>query len=224
MSSLLETFGDRREPAPSGRAPRAFLDATPVSVDLDAELSGAHLDLHDTLLGRRSSLHYDTKPVSTRLILGLLRRALARDVADWQLDDAAGPVEAFVFALRSANLPAGVYRVTADGQAFIAPVTALGDPENIGVQREFSTAAGIVTVYGGLDMADAWAGSHGYRICVIRAAMALYDFHLGCQSHGLSGTLFGGFIASSVRNLVHSDGVTRHPLLSSTYGAPVESA
>jgi hypothetical protein len=50
--------------------------------------------------------------------------------------------------------------------------------------------------------------------------MALYDFHLNCQANGLVGTMFGGFIGSAVRNLLQSDGVTRHPLIAATYAHP----
>ncbi|MET8243290.1 tpaF [Streptomyces sp. NPDC005202] len=224
MLPVLKSFGSRTSTGDglaARRAPIPFEHATPVPVDLDEEVLGPGNDLLETLLQRRSSLQYSDDPVRTEVIIHLLRGALRRDSADWGLDDAAGPLEAFVFAFRSEGLEPGIYRVTAQESSFIAPMSALGDVENLGVQREFATAGGIVTVYGGLDRADSWAGSHGYRLCVTRAAMAIYDFHLTFQSHGFVGTLFGGFIAPAVRNLVQSDGVTRHPLISSTYAHPV---
>ncbi|MGW1889360.1 tpaF [Streptomyces sp. NPDC002004] len=223
MLPVLNGFGARTSTADglaARRAPVPFAHAAPVPVDLDEEILGPGHDLLETLLQRRSSLQYADEPVRTQAILHLLRGALQRDSADWDLDDSAGPLEAFVFALRSEGLEPGVYRVTAQESSFLAPLSALGDLEDLGVQREFATAGGIVTMYGHLDQADSWAGSHGYRVCATRAAMALYDFHLGFQSHGYVGTLFGGFIASAVRNLVQGDGVTRHPLLSSTYARP----
>lgn len=226
MLPVLNSFGSRTSTGDglaSRRTPLPFVDATPVPVDLDGDLPGPCHDLHDTLLRRQSSLRYSDKPVRTEVILHLLHGALRRDATDWGLNEDAGPLEAFVFALRSTGLDPGVYRVTAEDSMLLAPVSALGDVENLGVQREFATAGGIVTVYGRLDQADSWAGSHGYRVCVTRAAMAIYDFYLRAQSHDLVGTLFGGFIASAVRNLVHGDGVTRHPLISATYAHPLGS-
>ncbi|WP_017623920.1 nitroreductase family protein [Nocardiopsis chromatogenes] len=221
LQSLLDAFATR---APTGdgraehRSPKPFPAADPVAVEEPGEDPAR--DLHATLLARRSSLRYADAPVRTDLVLGLVRTALRRDSEDWGLDGDTGPLEVFVFALRSEGRPAGVYRVTAREASFIAPASDLGDPELLGVQREFADAAGIVALYADLDRADSWAGAHGYRVCAVRASMALYDFHLRCQSHGLAGTPFGGFIGSAVRNLVQSDGAARHPLLSATYAHP----
>ncbi|MET8505315.1 tpaF [Streptomyces sp. NPDC004787] len=225
MEPLLDAFAER---TPTGdgraaeRAPMPFADAVPVTgTDTGAGPDARPpLDLHDTLQARRSTLRYGDAPVRTDLVLRLLGEALARDTADWALDDAMGPLEAFVFALRSEGRPPGVYRVTAGETSFLAPASAIGDPELMGVQREFADGAGIVTVCVNLDAADSWAGAHGFRLAAVRASMALYDFHLRCQSHRLAGTVFGGFIGASVRNLIQSDGTTRHPLLSATYAHP----
>lgn len=224
MEPLLEAFAERTctsDGLAANRLPMPFADATPVDIDEQATVSGDPLDLHDTLRERRSSLHYGDAPVRTDLILRLVREALSRDCSDWALDDDMGPLEAFVFALRSEGKPAGVYRVTAQEASFIAPASAIGDPERLGVQREFADASGIVTVCANLDRADSWAGAHGFRLCAVRASMSLYDFHLRCQSNGLVGTVFGGFIGAAVRNLIQSDGATRHPLLAATYAHPV---
>lgn len=221
MRPLLDGFTSRSatgDGLAAHRSPLPFADAVPVEVR--GEDAGPGLDLHATLLQRSSSLRYADEPVRTELVLRLLKDALGRDSRDWGLDDEAGPLEAFVFALRSEGMAAGIYRVTAHEASFVAPAPALGDPEDLGVQREFAAAAGIVSVYAALDRADSWAGAHGYRVCVTRASMALYDFHLRCQSHGLVGTLFGGFVGSAVRTLVRSDGVTRQPLISATYARP----
>jgi hypothetical protein len=226
MQPLLDTFASGARTSDglaAQRSPMPFADATPVAIDeQEAPVPGQVRDLHDTLQARRSSLQYGEEPVRTDLILRLLQTALRCDSGDWELDEDTGPLEAFVFALRSEGKPAGVYRVTAQESSFIAPASAVGDPELLGVQREFADASGIVSVCANLDLADSWAGSHGYRLCVVRASMALYDFHLRCQSNGLVGTMFGGFIGSAVRNLIQSDGVTRHPLLAATYAHPVQ--
>lgn len=223
LQDLLDGLATR---APTGdgraeqRSPKPFSGAAPVAVAEPGEDPGRTRDLRDTLAARRSTLHYADTPVRTGLVLGLVRAALRRDSEDWGLDGDTGPLEAFVFALRSEGEPAGVYRVTAREASFIAPASDLGDPELLGVQREFADAAGIVGVFADLDRADSWAGAHGHRICTVRASMALYDFHLRCQSHGLAGTPFGGFIGTAVRGLVQNDGAARHPLLAATYAHP----
>jgi hypothetical protein len=225
MRPLLEAFVARTRGS-GGTAPRRgptpFTDAVPVVVE-EGPGPEAPRDLRATLLTRRSSLRYGRGPVRTDLVLRLVREALQRDRDGWALDDHAGPLEAFVFALWSEGRPAGVYRITAQEASLVAPAAAVGDPELLGVQREFADAAGIVSLYADLDTADSWGGAHGYRLCAVRASMALYDFHLQCQSYGLVGTVFGGFIGAAVRHLVRSDGVTRHPLLAATYALPAEA-
>lgn len=191
------------------------------SIVLDSELFEEPVyNLQETLELRRSTLQYSTEPASTRLILSLLSETLRNDSKKWGLDAELGVLEAFVFVFRSKDLPDGVYRVVAGDCTYIANIDELGPPENLGVQREFSTGAGIVSVYANLDQADDWAGAHGYRVALLRASMATYDFHLRSQSMGYVGTIFGGFIPTSVRNLVNSDGIVRHPLLAVTYALP----
>ncbi|GAA1964466.1 hypothetical protein GCM10009754_40370 [Amycolatopsis minnesotensis] len=218
MAALLAGFGSRASAVDEAahRVVRPFDHAVPAPVDLDEAISGRRGELLDALLRRQSSLRYADDPVRAELVFPLLQGALRRDSAEWGLDD-SDALEAFVFVLRSEGSAPGVYRVTARECAFVAPVSAIGDIEDLVVQRELATAAGIVSVCGRLDH----AGAHGYRLRVTRAAMAIYDFHLRAQSRDLAGTLFAGFIASAARNLLHSDGVTRHPLISATYGRPV---
>ncbi|MDA2804666.1 tpaF [Nocardiopsis suaedae] len=220
MLAVLEGLASRT-PTGDGKAaarePAPFPSAEEVDIDLSVSGGEPERDLYETLSARRSTLRYSPAPVRTGPVLRLAQEALARDEEDWGEAVEAGPLEAFVFALRSEGLPEGVYRVTAEGCARVAPPDSIGDPEDLGVQREFATGAGIVTLFAGLDRADAWAGPHGYRSVVVRAAMATYDIHLKLQAHGLVGTVFGGFIAAAVRAAAKSDGVTRHPLLSTTY-------
>ncbi|WP_240434303.1 tpaF [Streptomyces sp. YIM 130001] len=226
MNAVLEGFATRTSTSDglaTERHPVPFTTAVPVEPAPEEDgLRPVH-DLRDTLLRRRSTLQYATRPVRTETVLSLLREVLVRDGDDWGLDTEAGALEGFVFALRSEGTEApGLYRVTAEGSSRLAGLEALGPAEDLGVQREFATAAGIVALYADLDRSDSWAGTHGYRISAVRASMAAYDFNLRCQSRGLVGTLFGGFIPSAVHDLVHGDGVQRHPLLAATYAHPVQ--
>ncbi|MEU0101978.1 tpaF [Streptomyces sp. NPDC006267] len=223
MTDLLEGFGSRAgtsDGLAAERAPVPFADAVPtVPAAREDEVRPVH-DLRETLLLRRSSLHYAPRPVRTDVVLTLLREVLARDGEDWGLDAEAGALEAFVFAFRSEGAAPGLYRVTADETCRLAGLEEIGPPESLGVQREFATGAGIVALYANLDRADSWAGAHGYRVSAVRAAMATYDLNFRLQALGLVGTLFGGFIPSSVHHLVQSDGVSRHSLLATTYAQP----
>ncbi|MFB9903838.1 hypothetical protein [Allokutzneria oryzae] len=223
LTPLLEGLTSRTSTS-DGRAAERVTLPFPGGVPVDPAPSAEDLlpvhDLHDTLQRRRSSLVYGDQPVRTDVVLAKLREVLVRDRDEWGLDDTAGALEAFVFAFRSEGAAPGVHHVTADGCSHVAGLDELGPVEDLGIQREFSTAAGIAAVYGNLDRADSWAGAHGYRVCAVRAAMATYDLNLRCQAMGLVGTLFGGFIPASVRALLHSDGVVRHPLLATTYAHP----
>lgn len=223
MRAVVDELAAGARPVPGARVPRTPLPLPTVRRIEPAPVPPPRTDLRTTLEDRRSVLRYGPDPVSTDLVLALLGEALRRDRRSWALDAAAGPLEAVVVALRSSDHPTGVYRVTADRADLVAGLDELGPPEDLGVQREFARACGMVVMYAGLDQADAWAGAHGYRVAMLRASMATYDFHLRSQAHGLVGTIFGGFVPSSVRHLVLADGVTRHALVAVTYAAPTPS-
>lgn len=180
--------------------------------------------LAEILAGRRSSLEYSERAVSTSSAVGMVSGALSDDRSTWGLEPAAGELEALVLAFRSTDWPTGAYLVTSSGARRIAGMDGIGPLDDLGIQLEFVTGAGIVAMYAHLDRAEGWAGAHGYRLSALRASMALYDFHLSCLGLGWAGTVFGGFIPSAVRRLAMSDGVTRHPLLAATYGLPPAAA
>lgn len=224
MRAILEALADSHTDSHTLRTTRQPLPFHSTSV-IPCEVThedtlAAPADLSETLRTRRSVLHYSSRAVSAKGILALMSEALKQDRRTWTLDASAGPLEAFIFAIRSSDLTPGVYRVSSSRSVFLAPLSEVGPIENLGVQREFSTASGMVVMYGALERAEDWAGAHGYRISALRASMATYDFHLRCVARGLIGTIFGGFIPSSVRHLVQSDGVTRNPLIAATYGLP----
>ena len=106
-------------------------------------------------------------------------------------------------------------------------VRDLPDPEEIegmAVQKEFARAGAIVSVAADLDRADAWAGAHGYRHAMARAAAVIYSVHLRSAARGLTGTVFAGLSPSAVRHLLDSDGVSRHQMLAVTVAVPTRSA
>ena len=75
-----------------------------------------------------------------------------------------------------------------------------------------------------LDRADAWAGAHGYRHAMARAAAVIYSVHLRSAARGLTGTVFAGLSPSAVRHLLDSDGVSRHQMLAVTVAVPTRAA
>lgn len=222
LEELLNSFPARRTRMEDGveeRRPVPFAGSVQIEIDLSQNVPEL-VDVWSGFESRRSTLQYSPQPVDARVILGLAQAALERDCRDWHHENQTGHLEAFVFVHASNTLPPGVYRVTANSAERIASAQELGPFENLGIQREFATAAGIIAIYGSIDRADSWAGSHGYRILMTRGAMALYDLTLKYQRAGFVGTIFGGFIGAAVRTLVQSDGVTRHPLVSATYALP----
>lgn len=176
-------------------------------------------DLWKILKSRASSLHYGSSGISGEMVARMTQVALSKDENLWKLEGMAGPLEAFIFSFKSTDWPTGIYRVTSSTVTRIGNLEEVGPLENLGIQKEFVSGSGIVSIYASLDRADQWAGAHGYRIACLRASMALYDFHLRGFENGLIGCIFGGFIPSSVRKLTKTDGVTRHPLLAATYGS-----
>ncbi|QQE48060.1 hypothetical protein I6H91_07715 [Micrococcus luteus] len=178
------------------------------------------VDIGRILGSRKSSFDFANSGVSAANVTAMVQDALLTDSQLWNLNHTAGVLEAFVFAFKSDDWPTGIYRVTSATVSCVGNLSAVGPLENLGVQREFVSGAGIVTLYAPLDQADHWAGAHGYRISALRASMALYDFHLQTLEAGWTGSVFGGFIPSVVRHILKSDGVTRHPLLAAAYGLP----
>ncbi|SDN14350.1 hypothetical protein [Actinomyces ruminicola] len=188
------------------------------------ESVGPGLSLRETLDRRSSSLTYSTDGLFLAERLASLRGALRRDREDWGDVAEEVPLEGFVLALRCIDLAPGVYRVDADGAAYIAQPPPPEHWEDFGVQKEFARAGAIVSVAADLDRADSWGGAHGYRVAMARASAAVYDFHLDCTGHGLVGTVFAGFIPASVRHLLKSDGASRHQMFAVTVAPPPDGA
>ena len=181
-------------------------------------------DLRRTFERRSSTTDYAPEPLDVEPLLADVRSALIEDAEDWGEDAGVGSLEPFVLLLRPRGGRPGVYRVRPDG------VDLLGDPpspeeiEGMTVQKEFARAGAIVSVAADLDQADAWAGAHGYRHAMARAAAVIYSVHLRSAARGLTGTVFAGLSPSAVRHLLDSDGVSRHQMLAVTIAVPAASA
>lgn len=235
LREIVEGFSDpQAAPTSDGlaaRRPRRPL-ACELADALDPREGGPHPhgspgyphDLRQTFERRSSTTDYAPEPLDAAPLLADVRAALVEDAEDWGEDAGVGSLEPFVLLLRPCGGRPGVYRVRPDG------VDLLGDPpspeeiEGMTVQKEFARAGAIVSVAADLDQADAWAGAHGYRHAMARAAAVIYSVHLRSAARGLTGTVFAGLSPSAVRHLLDSDGVSRHQMLAVTIAAPAAPA
>ena len=177
-------------------------------------------ELHRTFERRSSSTSYGAEPLAVEPLLGMVRDALADDARTWGEDAAACPLEPFVLLLRPSGAEPGIYRVRLDGVDLVRPMPQAEEIEGMAVQKEFARAGAIVSMAADLDRADAWAGAHGYRHAMARAAAVIYSLHLRAAARGLVGTVFAGFATSAVRHLLDSDGVSRHQMFAVTIASP----
>ena len=215
------------EPTSDGlaaRRPRPPLDCQgPDALALGPQESYPY-SLHETFERRSSSTGYGTEPLEAEPLLAMVRDALADDASTWGQDAVSCPLEPFVLLLRPRGAEPGIYRVRLDGVDLVRPLPPAEEIEGMAVQKEFARAGAIVSMAADLDRADAWAGAHGYRHAMARAAAVIYSVHLRSAARGLTGTVFAGLSPSTVRRLLDSDGVSRHQMLAVTVAVPARAA
>lgn len=224
MSETIRRFTDATPTADAAATsrqcpPPAVLERIEIP-ELQPAAGGSGQDLRQTLQRRSSSLNYKDENIHILPRLAELRAALRRDATDWGSTAAAMPLEGYVFAFRSADLPPAIYRVDTEGAARVGQLPPQEHWADLGVQKEFSDAAAIVSAAANLDAADTWGGTHGYRLAMTRSASAIYDFHLQFVSRGLVGTVFAGFIPAAVRHSLASDGASRQQMFATTVAVP----
>ena len=221
------------------RARRPLKLAVPHMLDPQADEPYPY-DLRTTFARRSSTTDYAPEPLDAEPLLASVQAALVEDAGAWE-DDATPPdppdppdgtaaaeaagatavhLEPFVVLLRSRGAPPGVYRIRTNGTDLVANPPDPEQIEGMTVQKEFARAGAIVSVAANLDEADAWAGAHGYRHAMARAAAVIYSVHLRSAARGLTGTVFAGLSPSAVRHLLDSDGVGRHQMFAATVAVP----
>ena len=178
------------------------------------------MDLRTTLESRSSSLHYGNRGIEILPRMSEVQNSLKQDVADWGVIAQDIPLECYVFAFRSVDLPSAIYRVSSENVTQVGSLPPEDHWEDLGVQKEFAHAGAIVSAAANLDQADSWGGTHGYRVSMTRCASVIYNFHLQFVSRGLVGTVFAGFIPAAVRTILKSDGTSRQQMFATTVGAP----
>ncbi len=224
MIRITERFGDTT-PTSDGLAHERTLppqNGTPIpfeSFEVPAHITTTQLS--ERLAQRSSSLAYDDKPIAAIRLFGLIQQALLRDALDWGEISDVIPLEIYAFVLRPADVDPGVYHITTAQYQRVADLPSSDHWEDLGVQREFAHAGAIVSAAGNLDQADSWAGTHGYRVLMGRAASTIYDIHLSSVAEGWVGTVFAGFIPSAVRVSLASDGASRQQVFATTVAMPL---
>ena len=215
----------------AARRPRRPLDCE-VPDALAPQADGPYpYDLRQTFERRSSTTDYAPEPLDAAPLLASVQAALAEEAEAWGEEAEAWGEEAdvvglepFVLLLRARGARPGVYRVGPDGADLVREAPSPEEIEGMTVQKEFARAGAIVSMAADLDRADAWAGAHGYRHAMARAAAVIYSVHLRSAARGLTGTVFAGLSPSAVRRLLDSDGVSRHQMLAVTVAVPARAA
>ncbi|WP_214416741.1 tpaF [Sphaerisporangium fuscum] len=219
MNEVLRGLPTRPDGSPAGAGRRR---REPASVRR-LELSGCE-PLPSTTVGacldrRRSTLVYTEEPVAVTPMLVTLRDLMRDDAAGWG-DAATAPIEAFLIALRPMDRDAGIYRVSTEAADWFGDLPDGPADEYLGLQREFATAAAVLSVAADLDAAETRWGAHGYRMAMSRCSALVYLFHLRTLAAGLGGTVFAGFNTAAARAVLASDGVSRHQMFAATVARP----
>ncbi|MEU5418770.1 nitroreductase family protein [Streptomyces sp. NPDC001407] len=199
-----------REPlAPAGARGIAAVSAPPAQVALE------------TALRRRKSVRaYDGEPVPVELLASVVRQAADFDRSAWPDHEAGAGLEFLVAARSVAGLPQGLYLHSADRGDF-TPLAELPDGEaaaDLVLQLEYADAPAIVIVCGPLAASLDRHGEHGHRLLLTRAGAAAQTAWLAALSHGLSGSIFAGFLAAALKPLVPVDGYRNVQLLAFSLG------
>lgn len=208
----------------AARRPRRPLDCE-VPDALAPQADGPYpYDLRQTFERRSSTTDYAPEPLDAAPLLASVQAALAEEAEAWSEEADVVGMEPFVLLLRARGARPGVYRVGSDGADLVREAPSPEEIEGMTVQKEFARAGAIVSMAADLDRADAWAGAHGYRYAMARAAAVIYSVHLRSAARGLTGTVFAGLSPSAVRRLLDSDGVSRHQMIALTVAVPARAA
>jgi len=178
-----------------------------------------------TLRNRRSIRFFARDPIPAALLADIAARGLADDEW-WETEHGCCPLSVDVAAFRVTGLEPAFYHLDPLTRSFIA-VASLpsGDAvRELTIQEEFCDAAAITMITGDVEHAAQAHGGHGYRLLMSRAGAAAYAMWLDAVASGLAGTVFAGFIPSSIRLPLHCDGSSRHQLFALALGTPAEAA
>ncbi|MGI5352486.1 nitroreductase family protein [Streptomyces sp. CA-250714] len=211
----------RTEAAPRRAAAPAPL-GPPVRLGRSPDPAAPRLDLLDTLEARRAHRVWSPEPLAAPLLADIIGEGVEADAEEWPDEQPHTPLEITVVAFRVAGLAPAVHHVDGTGRS-AHPVMELPPPERrhtLTLQAEFGAAPAIVSVAVDLRTAEARDGGHGYRTLLTRVGAAVHSMWLAGVSHGLTGSVFAGFIPAAVRAPLRSDGTGRQQVFALALGHP----
>ncbi|MFI1799337.1 nitroreductase family protein [Streptomyces sp. NPDC020379] len=218
------TAEDLLEAAPAAdpalREPLAPADAAEAHGISAVSAPPALVALETALRRRKSVRAYDGEPVPVELLASVVRQAADFDRSAWPDHEGGAGLEFLVAARSVAGLPQGLYLHSADRGDF-TPLAELPDGSaaaDLVLQLEYADAPAIVIVCGPLAASLDRHGEHGHRLLLTRAGAAAQTAWLAALSHGLSGSIFAGFLAAALKPLVAVDGYRNVQLLAFSLG------
>lgn len=183
------------------------------------------LNLEQTLRRRRSLRFFAQSPLPAAAVGQVISAGLAEEKQGREQQDVGLPeLEITIAALRLDGLDRGFHQIY-PGTQTAAKIAEEFDPsalESLTLQAEFANAAVIISLGADLAVAEARAGTHGYRLLMGRASAAAYAMWLHGVSRGWVGSVFAGLLPAALRQPVASDGTSRHQLFALALGAPPE--
>ncbi|MFE7295114.1 nitroreductase family protein [Streptomyces sp. NPDC057579] len=175
----------------------------------------------ETVLRRRKSVRvYKGEPIAIELLASVVQQAAAFDRSAWPDHESGAGLEFLVAARTVAGLPQGLYLYSTDRGDFTR-LADLPDGEaaaELVLQLEYAHAPAIVIVCGPLAASLDRHGEHGHRLLLTRAGAAAQTAWLTALSHGLSGSIFAGFLSAALKPLVPVDGYRNVQLLAFSLG------
>ncbi|GII62072.1 hypothetical protein Skr01_21570 [Sphaerisporangium krabiense] len=223
LATELMTSFSAPPPARAGQVRRDRPDRAGLGDTITFPVTGhPRSDLLSTLRRRHSTRFYSGEAVDARLLADVLARGLVDDADSWAAEHECCPLSLDVVAFRVDGLESGMYALDPLALSFtaLAPLPPREALRDMTIQSEFCDSAAIITVTGDLEHAAETHGGHGYRMLMTRAGAAAYAAWLEAVACGLVGTVFAGFIPSSVRVPLHCDGSSRHQLFALALGTP----
>ena len=218
----MELISSFRSAAPTAApAPRRRSEpmALGPSVHVESE-PRTRADLLTTLRTRRSTRFFAPTAVPASLLADVVGRGIAEDAGSWPDEHKCCPLQTYVTAFRLDGVEPGMFELDSLPRSYtpVAPLPAAEALHDLAIQWEFCDSAAIISIAADVDRTSEIHGAHGYRLLMGRAAATAYTMWLDAVANGLVGTVFAGFIPASVRQLLHSDGTSRHQLFALALG------
>lgn len=180
------------------------------------------LPMEEVLRRRASTRTYAPEPVPVELVAAVVRAASGFDRAAWPEDEAGAGLDFLVAARHVTGLAPGIYLYVRDDAEFVrlADLPQGEAAADLVLQLEFADAPVTVLACGPLAASLARHGEHGHRLLLARAGAASQAAWLTALDRGLVGSIFAGFLASSLKPLVPVDGYRSAQLLAFSCGHP----